>query len=680
MHGKTILVTGGAGYLGCHLCPQLVEQGAKVRVFDRLYFGKEGLQSVVKPENMELVEGDMRAIEKFPWLLDGIYGVVHLAGLANDPSCDLSPTMAEEINHIASLKLAEMAKARGVPRFVFASSCSVYGASGEKLVSEVSPLSPVSLYAKLKIKSERALFDMADENFIVTALRQSTLFGYSPRMRFDLAINLMTLSAAAKHKIIVLGGGGQWRPFLHVKDAARAIVAVLRAEKQKIASQILNVGANRDNYTICDLAKIVEANVPDTATEVAPDDADRRSYRVRFDKIATRLGYDTTMTPADGAKEIYQAIKDGRIAEPYSDWHFNVLRLKHLVSIPVADGGETSRSSMLPYSLPTITGADRMRVADSLKAAAEGSLEGPLRNLESALLERFDRSAAMLLHSRHLVLRAALRSSGHSGPHIMIMHPFSDAKLFAAAQQLGFTPVLCDLEERSLRFDLERLNALLKKGASAIIAGSRLDMPENLKAMESIAGEEGCSLIVDAQDLMGALVNGRHIATYGDCAVLDFGPDQNVTALGGGAVLFRELSAEEEVMRGQSKNKTSGVISLDEKQMRLSPISAMLGISSLGRLDEASDLLRNLQAAYDELLSDTPHVRVLRASDESQRSGSKYPVLVDFDALTVDAEGMEKRMRDERIECHRARHCAIHLATMRHYVLDYLRRIAETGK
>jgi len=650
LQGKKILVTGGAGYLGCVLCPLLIERGAELRVFDRLYFGESGLLSVLPRDCFELVKGDVRSVEKFPWLLDDVWAVVHLASLANDPSCDLSPTMAEQINHVGTIKLAQIARSRGVERFVFASSASVYGACGDKLVSELSPLSPVSLYARLKIKSERALLGMSDENFAVTVLRQATLYGYSPRMRFDLAINLMTMSAVEKHEIIVMGGGAQWRPFLHVKDAAMAIMTVLSSERNLVDSEVFNVGSNEHNLMIRDLAEIVAGEVSETRIKVAPDDADRRSYRVRFDKIKERLDYRPSLSPAEGVREIAAALREGRLSEPYSSKYFNVIHLKHLMNIPVAEGGESSRTAMLKNRLPAISSRDRERLSDRLKSVADGQLGDPIGSFESSLRETFEVPAALLLHSHYLALLGAFSLLDRDSSKRIVIHPFADARVYAAASQLGLSPIICEVDERTLCFDLTKLEQHVEKGVSAIVAGSILDVPEPLETLQSIADESRCALIVDAHNLLSATVHDRDIASYGSVAVLDFGVDQTVTTLGGGAMLLDDSSLKEQVWDFLACRLAEGPQPFVQRQLGLAAVSAMLGASNLERLYDTAATCRNLQAVYDELLSESPYLRTVHPLEGTQRSGSCYPVFVDFHRLTIDAWRLEQLMAAEKVE------------------------------
>ncbi|MCK5557133.1 MAG: SDR family oxidoreductase, partial [Candidatus Hydrogenedentes bacterium] len=237
-----ILVTGGAGYLGCVLCRMLLEKGYQVRILDRLYFGEKPLGNIINDPNLEFVKGDIRRLEDFPQLLDDVESIVHLAGLANDPSCDLDPEMSLDVNITATRRLAENAKQRGIERFVFSSSCSVYGRGEVDLLGEDSDKKPVSVYAMTKLTAERELTELADDKFVPVILRNATLFGPSPRMRFDLAVNQMVARAVKKGKILVFEGGRQWRPFVHVEDAARACMMCLEAPVDKVRAEVFNVG------------------------------------------------------------------------------------------------------------------------------------------------------------------------------------------------------------------------------------------------------------------------------------------------------------------------------------------------------------------------------------------------------------------------------------------------------
>jgi len=232
-----VLVTGGAGYLGCHLVPALLERNHKVRLFDRFAFGEKPTQTFADSTGCDVVRGDLRRLQECPGLLNDIDAIVHLAGIANDPSCDLDPDMAMDVNFECTKELADLAIHHGIRRFVFASSCSVYGKGVFEVLDEESPTNPVSTYARSKLQAEQALIQMRHAQFEPVIARPGTFFGWSDRMRFDLAVNQMTATAVRNHVIQVYGGGEQWRPFVHVRDATRALVLMLEAPGDTVSAR-----------------------------------------------------------------------------------------------------------------------------------------------------------------------------------------------------------------------------------------------------------------------------------------------------------------------------------------------------------------------------------------------------------------------------------------------------------
>jgi nucleoside-diphosphate-sugar epimerase len=300
-----VLVLGGAGYLGSVLVRELLRRGFAVRVLDALLFGARSLSELRGAINFELIEGDVRESPAVARAMAGCAAVVHLAGIVGDRACEAQEALAMQVNLEATATLAELARVSGIRKFLFASSCSVYGAS-EKLLDENSPLNPLSIYARTKEQSEKFLLAKANGEFAPTILRLGTLFGLSPRMRFDLVVNLFVAQAASCQRITICNGE-QWRPFLHVQDAARAFVACLEAEDSSVAGETFNVGARALNCQIGDLARQVADAVPGTEF-CAVQNGDRRNYRVAFDKIRSRLGYRARRDLASGIEEIYESL------------------------------------------------------------------------------------------------------------------------------------------------------------------------------------------------------------------------------------------------------------------------------------------------------------------------------------------------------------------------------------
>lgn len=308
---SSVLITGGAGYIGTELTEHLLELDHEVVCLDRGFFGTDALADFMSNPGYRFVRADARNFD--PAILSDVDAVVDLAAISNDPSCDLDPAMTEDINFLGSLRVAQEAKARGVKRYLFSSSCSVYGAGSGAAATETSPLSPVSLYAKCKVKSEHELMALNGDGFCVTALRNATVYGYSRRMRFDLVVNLMTAKAFQDRVIFVLGGGQQWRPNVHVKDVARAFGHVLDQSAEKVSGQIYNVGSNDQTFRVIDIAHIVRDIIPTARIEVVDDDPDKRNYNVSFDRIEHEIGFKARYHIEDAVADLKHRLTRGLV-------------------------------------------------------------------------------------------------------------------------------------------------------------------------------------------------------------------------------------------------------------------------------------------------------------------------------------------------------------------------------
>jgi len=316
---RTVLVIGGAGYIGSALLPRLLADGFRVRVLDLLLYGTEPIAKVLGDPALEIIRADFRRVDPLVKAMRGVESVIHLGGIVGDPACAVDEELTIDVNLAATRLIAEVAKGSGVKRLIFASTCSVYGA-GEQVLDENSELNPLSLYARSKIASEKILVEMADESFAPIIARFGTIYGISGRTRFDLVVNLLTAKAVFDREITVFGGD-QWRPFLHVDDAARAVHTLLRLPTRH-GAEIFNVGANQENYTIRQLGEIIKRLVPEAELRCSGDDQDKRNYRVSFGKIARVAGFKTRWTVEDGVRQVVAAIAAGSI-DDYQDVQYS---------------------------------------------------------------------------------------------------------------------------------------------------------------------------------------------------------------------------------------------------------------------------------------------------------------------------------------------------------------------
>ena len=335
-----ILVTGGAGYVGTNLIPELIKDGHYVKCLDRLFFGTNFLSSNEFEGKFEIIRDDIRWFN--PKILENVDIVFDLAALSNDPVGELNPEKTYEINHLGRTRVATESKKAGVKQYLLASSASIYGQQ-EKIADENSTVNPLTAYSKANRKAEIDNLSLNDDKFTTAALRFSSIYGESPRMRFDTAVNAMVLDLYKKGKITVSGKDNK-RPFVFIKDAVRAYLAVIAAPKQKISGEIFNIGSNEQNVTMIDLANQTIDSIGQSCEIVVEGTNDHRSYFASFDKIKNTLNFTTNYSIGDGAKEMYQGLKNKTISDTTKtktvEWY------RHLLNNP-----EISKDYMINNNL-----------------------------------------------------------------------------------------------------------------------------------------------------------------------------------------------------------------------------------------------------------------------------------------------------------------------------------------
>lgn len=658
---KKLLVTGGAGYLGSVLCEKLLRKGYNVRCFDRLYFGQEPIKDLLKDKNFKLIKGNIVNLDDFPRLLDGIDAVIHLAGLANDPTSEIDPDFTELANFKASQKLATLAKSKGISRFIFASSCSVYGKSLVDIVTEESPLNPVSVYALSKAKAEKEILKLNDKNFHPVCLRQATLFGVSPRMRFDLAINLMVMHALTQGKIFVWGGGDQWRPFLHIEDAAEAFMLCLSSPSDKIAGKVYNLGSTRDNYTILDLANIVKRKIKDVTLDIVPDNPDKRSYKVSCKKIEKALDWRPARSIEEGVDEIIEFVKE-RKREKFSDSvYYNIRTMQNFLKTPARAGGDPVRPTFLPFCLPSIGEEEEKEVVETLRSG--WLTTGPkTQKLEEMFKDYLGCKHAICVNSCTAALHLSLVVLGIKKGNEVITSPVTWPSTANVIVHTGATPVFVDVEADTLNIDPSQIEAKITKKTKAIIPVHIAGQPCQMDKIHKLAKKYNLYVIEDAAHAIGAEYRGKKIGTLSDFTCFSFYPIKNITTAEGGLVTTADSEWAEKIriyslhgvskdawLRYSSRAQGHPEVVFPGFKYNMSDVQASLGLHQLPKLEKFIEQREDIVRQYNDAFGSLEEITLPRHPENIRHPHHLYIIILNIEKLKISRDEFVEGLRKENI-------------------------------
>lgn len=652
-----VLLLGAGGYLGSVFAPMLLEDGYEVIAFDKYYFGEAVLGSVASHPRFRIIKGDIRTFD--PSLLDEVGTVVHLAGLSNDPACELDLEWTVQVNRDASIRLATLSKERGVERFLFASSCSVYGAGGESFLVEDSPLNPVSAYAQAKIEAEMKILPLASGAFHPVALRKATLFGVSPRMRFDLSINVMTMHAVTRGRVTVTGGGQQWRPFLHVLDAARAYLACMKAPPEMVSGRYFNVAAA--NMRIAELGRLVSQRTGDTELYCRADDADKRDYRVSgalFEKI---VGFRPCMSIDEGVDEVAAAVRNGRFPRTDDSHYYTVRRLREASSAPAAAGGEPVRRHFLPLALPLLGKAEEEEVIDTLRSG--WITTGPkTQRFEAMCREYLGVKHAIAVSSCTGALELALAASGVGRGDEVITTPISWPATSSVVIHQGAKPVFVDVEPDTLNIDVTKIEAAVTPRTRAILPVHMAGQPCDLTRIRAIAERHGLVVIEDAAHAIGAEYGEKKVGAISEATAFSFYPIKNITTIEGGL-----LATNDDDLADRARMLSNQGISRDAWKrysaegslhwqllapgfkMNMTDVQASLGLHQLPRLEEFIQVRKQYVEMYCNGFSDLSAITPLAQRPGIRHAHHLFIILLQLDQFSISRDQFMLALKAENI-------------------------------
>lgn len=648
---KKILVTGGAGYIGSFVVNGLLDKGYEVVVLDALLYGDKGLESFEHRDGVTFIKGDITDPAKVEESLVGVEKVIALAAIVGDPACSVNEEMTWKINYESVKLLTDLSIKQGVSRLVFASSCSVYG-SNEKVrfLTEDSELHPVSIYAETRILSEEYILSK-QELISPVILRLSTVFGLSPRMRFDLAINIMTAKAVS-NSVIDVFGGDQWRPFVHVQDVANAFIAAMEADDHQVRGQVFNAGSTDSNYQIEDIAKVIAEEIPGTSINNNSTLVDQRNYNVIFDKIHKKLNFKSQFSVRDGVREIAAWLRSEKPDISQKEYS-NYAVWKEIGRV----------EKFLPYAVPDVGEQEKEEI---LKTIDSGWITtGPKTKLfEERVKEYFEDEEieVIAVSSCTAALHLQLLAAGIGPGDEVITTPLTFCSTINTILYTGATPVLIDVDPHTFNIDLTKIEGAISPKTKAIVPVYYAGQAVDYKKLKQVADKHKLLILADAAHAMGAKYDGKYCGTYEDAAAFSFYATKNMVTGEGGMVTTHNKDWAEKIRRlnlhgmnrdawkrfSETGNWYYEITDLGYKY-NFTDIQAAFGIHQLSKIDHFNKIRRTYGEMYDQAFVDIDGIRLHGLDSKAYYTRHLYPIIIDEQKLGISRNDFIQKLREMKI-------------------------------